>query len=725
MTGLIAELRRRKVFRVAAIYIVGAWVVIQVAGEASEAWGIADHVLRYIWIAALLGFPFALVVGWRYDIVDGRIVRTHAADPARPADLSLKRADYVVLAALAVVITSIGFGILQRVDDAAPTAISATEDAARALLAKSIAVLPFDNLSGDASTDPFAAGIHDDILTNIAKISDVKVISRTSVARLDPAMSVGEIGELLRVATVLEGGIQRAGNQLRINVQLIDAVNDHHLWAETFDRELTTQNIFAIQTEIAQAVATALRASLSAREQRNLTRIPTTNLAAYEDYLLGGQQMAARTIPLLEAARDSFSSAVTLDSDFALARVGLANTLLLLNNYGAMPLDQAVDEATAQLERALQIDPDLAAAHSAVGLSFTRRRLYDEAGVHYRRSIELDPNYAPAFHWYGDTLMYGVNDPESALPLLERARELDPLSPVINVTLGEVFSQLGRFDEALAQFNKVLSIEPDYASAYFEIAVLNRFVYGKIDEGLRLHVEELRRDPNRPGTGIAFAYLDLGDDVSAEYWVDEAVSRHPDWYWPIAAKSQLHRYRGEADAAVESAERLHDITPANNLSLVTLLSFDRDARVLEIAGEYLPQLDCNAPAIGRGDVFPAINVSLAHERLGNSVCAERLLDAALVTLKTLPRLGGRGYGIADAEIYARQGKTDLAIATIRDAMDAGWRSFWWAQGPASPHNASIVDDPRFIELMDEIRADMEVQLENVRQWEAAGEFRLD
>ena len=576
MKQVLAEFRRRRVFRVAALYIVGAWVVIQVAGEAFDAWNIPGQSLRYVWIAAMLGFPMALVLGWRYDITAGRIVRTRAADPGNPADLSLRRADYVILAVLAAVVGIVAFGVVRQ---AGVTEFSPTEDGA--INAKSIAVLPFENLSGDDGAMPFTVGIHDDILTQISKISDLKVIPRTSVARLDPMMTIREISDLLKVATVLEGGVQRVGNQLRINVQLIDADDDNHLWAETFDRELNTQNIFAIQTEIAQAVAVALQATLSSREQESLLQIPTTNFDAYEAYLLGKQQMALRAISSLQQARDSFTTAVTLDPDYALAYVGLADSILLLNNYGAMPLDEAVERADALLRRALELDSGLGAAHASIGLSLMRQQRVEEAATAYEQAIALDPNYAPAFHWYGDMLMTRSGDFDSALSLLERARLLDPLSPVINVTLGQIYSGLGRFNDAMAQFEKTVSLEPDYAGAYFEIAILQRTGFGRVDEGIRWHIKELQRDPNRPGSGIPFAYLDLGDDEQAERWIDWALSRNPRWFWPVAAKVQLHLYRGEADAAIRYAELLDEIAPGNNFTVFTCLSFGRDERVLE------------------------------------------------------------------------------------------------------------------------------------------------
>ncbi len=714
MKGLLTELRRRRVLRAAALYIVGAWIVIQVAGEAFDAWGIPEQVLRYIWIAAILGFPLALVFGWRYDITSGGIVRTRPADPSTPDDTSLKLIDYAVLAALAIVLALIGYGLARQAADAPAGPVDL----------KSIAVLPFTNISGDDANRPFTIGIHDDILTQVSKISELKVISRTSVANLDETVTVREISELLGVSTVLEGGVQRVGNQLRINVQLIDASTDNHMWAETYDRELTTGNIFAIQSEIAQAVAVALHATLSVREQKSLDKIPTQNFEAYEAYLLGRQRMALRAIPALQQAQASFERAVELDPDYALAHVGLADSLLLLNNYGALPLDEAVERAERLLERALELDPELAAAHASLGLSLARQARTNEAQVAFERAVALDPNYAPAYHWYADTLYNGARDFERALPLLQRARKLDPLSPVINVSLGEVYQGLGEFDEARALAEKVLELEPEYPGAYRLLADLNRFAFGRLDESIKWYVREQRRRSGQPPAIIGFSYLDLGDDVRAQEWFERALADHPDSFWTTAGLSQLHRYRNEAEEAVRYAEQLQQVFPGNNTTLVTLVDFDRDERVLEILAELFPEFVCSEAAIDRSNFFEAINVSLAMERTGDTGCADLILGAALEVVREIPRLGLYGYGIADVEIYARQGQTELALTTLREAIDEGWRAWWWAQGLASPHNASIADDPRFIEMMNEVQADLARQLVNVRRMEAEGELDI-
>jgi TolB-like protein len=713
------ELRRRRVFRIAALYIVGAWVALQAADLAFPGLHIPQSAIRFVWIGAILGFPVALILGWRFDMAGGRVVRT--PDVAASEHPALGRADYAVLATLGIVAAAITYGMAVEILD------TRTQPANRVLTAdidpKSIAVLPFTNMSGDVANEPFTIGIHDDVLTHISKIGDIKVISRTSVARLDPAMSIPAIGKLLGVATVLESGVQRIGSRVRINAQLIDTVSDQHLWAETFDRELTTQHIFAIQSEIAAAITDKLQASLSPRDEAKLNRVATQNMQAYEAYMLGRQRMVMRTREELLEANDYFEKAVELDPQYSLAWVGLADANLLLDYYGYLPLDDALARAEPSLARALAIDDQLGAAYASVGLS--RVRQGDSAGAEtaFKRAIELDPNNPKPYHWYGDVLINEMGQPEAAIPLLERARELDPLSPAINVTLGQALEASGRFSEAMAFYRKAMEIEPDFPAAHFLIAQHHRTVYGEMDEAVRWHHKELAIEPSRDTGALGLIYLDLGDVEKAEYWIDHALGMQPDWFLTNSAKAFLLRYRGNKARALQQARRLLAIAPGNNTSLVIFVAFGQYQEALETVAPRYPELGCDVePMVNRNNLSQAINLSLALQETGERECADRLLGKVLAQVQQMPRSGFRGYGIADVEIYARQGKTQLALETLRQAIDQGYRREWWAQGKGSPHMVSLLEEPEFRAMMQVIEDDMSAQLERVREMEANGEL---
>jgi len=719
MGDFFRELGRRKVFRVAALYIVGAWVVLQVADLAFPGLRVPESSIRFVWMGVIAAFPVALILGWRFNIAGGRIKRTPARDTAEAVPLG--RNDYAILSILAVSVVAIGLGVVAEIW--ASRSLPPDTETPATVNAKSIAILPFENLSGDATNEPFTMGVHDDVLTHVSKISDIKVISRTSVMRLDRRISIPEIGKLLEVATVLEGGVQRIGNRIRINAQLIDAITDQHLWSESFDRELSAENIFAIQSEIAAAITDKLRATLSPRDKANLNKLPTHNLQAYEAYLLGKQRMAHRTGPDFFAALDYFETAIELDPEYALAYVGLAEVGLLLNTYGYWQLEESLHVVEPALEAALDLDDELGAAHTAVGLKYTREGRPTEARAAFERAIALDPNYATSYHWLGDLLINVLGEPELAVPVLENARQLDPLSAIIAVTLGEALEGVGRFDDALALFRKTVEIDPDYPGGYAMLALHYLAVRGQPDEAVRAARRELSLDPTRNSDVLGRIYLDLGDAEKAKYWIEKSVNMRPSSSFAVTAETLLHRYLSEEEEALDAAERLYEIAPGNNMSLVTLVTYGHYEEALERFFPFYSWLECDGDmTVVRNNLFPAINLSLALEKTGNIECADRMLDAALEFMQRMPRLGLRGYGIADVEIYARQGKTRLALDTLRKSIDDGYRWSWWTQGEGSPHMTSLLENAEFKAMMDEIRADMAAQLERVRQMEANGEL---
>ena len=291
----------------------------------------------------------------------------------------------------------------------------------------------------------------------------MKVIARTSVEQFrDTKLTTKEIGEKLGVTKVLEGGVQRAGDRVRVTVQLVDAMTDTHLWAESYDRELTAANIFAIQSEVAAAIAGALQTALTPAEQARAKAVPTQNLQAWEAYQLGKQRMAKRTSADFADAEQFFREAIALDPKFALAYVGLADTLTLQIQYSGAPKESALSNAEKALAEALELDPNLAEAWASSGLIANQRSQYDRAESMFRRALELNPNYAPARHWYS-VVLDTVGRLDEALAQIQRAAELDPLSTVIKDVLGPESGEsrpLSRSRSLLPEGHHDQSVEP-------------------------------------------------------------------------------------------------------------------------------------------------------------------------------------------------------------------------------------------------------------------------
>jgi TolB-like protein/class 3 adenylate cyclase len=329
---------------------------------------------------------------------------------------------------------------------------------------KSIAVLPFENMSRDAINEPFTLGIHDDLLTHLSKIGSLKTISRTSVLQYrNTTKTIPQIASELGVATILEGGVQRVGDRVRINVQLIDAATDEHLWSGTYDRQLTAPSIFAIQSEIATAIAEALRATLSQEERRRLDFAPTQNLAAVETYFLGKQLLEERTRESLSAAVEYFQQVIALDPDFALAHSGLADAYMLLPEYSAgMDWNVAREKSEAAANRALTLDPDLPEALSSMGWN-RLIHYYDWKGAEalLRRALAVQSNNTNALHWLSHILSWQGQHAE-AIEWARRAGEVDPLSRLMRMNLSYILMDAGDFDQAIDIVLAELRRDPDY-----------------------------------------------------------------------------------------------------------------------------------------------------------------------------------------------------------------------------------------------------------------------
>lgn len=590
--------------------------------------------------------------------------------------------------------------------------------------ARSVAVMPFANVSQEPAAEPFANGIYDDILTHVSKIRDLKVIARTTMEQLDPNLGIREIGTKLGVAAVLEGGVQRAGDRVRINVQLIDCETEAHLWAENYDRELTAANIFAIQREIAMSVADALRAKMSAEEQDRIATAPTANLAAYQAYLLGKHRMAKGTIAEMREAADYFQRAIELDPNFGLAYVGLADHYIVEAGRRGLKKDRALAKAQAATETALALDDRLGEAYNSLAGIKAERGDPEGAEAMYQRALELNPNYATAYHWYG-ILLRALDRPEEALALHLRAIELDPLSAVLMVNIADDLRALGRFEESLRWLEDAVEIDPSFSGS---IGFHHRTVSGRFDEAVIWYARAMALDPDDPDypAWLGILFLNLGDPDEAGYWIARSIELAPENFLPNHAMQLLHVYRGE-EAVFDYARRYPAGSPASNVYLFLLrnheLSAGRYAKARALYEESFPELlGEDDPKVGRANWEAAIDVSLILLKSGEQKRANLLLNRSFEFIQTLPRLGDSGYGWADIEIYAMRGEKRKALTALRQAIDEGWRPSWWYFLKHDPNMESLYGEPEFQAMVAEIESDIAKQLARVRQMERNGEL---
>jgi len=454
--NLFDELKRRKVFKVGAAYLVVAWLVVQAASIGFPAFDAPPWVLRIFILIALLGFPIAVVMAWVFDLTPEGV----------KLDADTSGSKRLFAAAALLIVLALGWYFYGqpsfRKGDVTTPPIAG---------AKSIAVLPFDNLSRDPDNAFFAEGVQDEILTRLAKVADLKVISRTSTQHFKSASgNLPDIAKQLGVANILEGSVQKSGDQVRVNVQLINAMTNAHLWAEIYDRKLS--DIFAVQSEIAKTVADTLQAKLTGAEKLMMAVQPTSNTEAYELYHKGRSLWEKRTGDNIPRAIAFFEQAIARDPNYALAYAGLASAHILSPYYTHTVRRQEGAKAKEAALKALSLDPNLAEAHSALGKILFWAEL-DIAGAmrEYERALELKPNDAGTRHWYGNDTLAALGRFDEAIAEGRRAVELDPLSTIINTDLGVTFLYARRYDEAAAQVRKTLEIDPTFFYAHFNLGI--------------------------------------------------------------------------------------------------------------------------------------------------------------------------------------------------------------------------------------------------------------
>src|ERR1700731_1269806 len=544
--SFFSELKRRNVYKVAVAYAVVGWLIAQVATQIFPFLEIPNWVVRLVIVLIAIGFPIALVIAWAFEATPQGIKRTEVAD-AMPAKATKHTWIYVVVIGVAISITLFLLGRYTATTKQRGEPI-ATQ--------KSIAVLPFANLSRDPDNAFFAAGIQDEIITRLSKITDLNVISCTSTQRFKSSPDdIPAIAAQLGVANILEGSVQRTADAVRVNVQLIRGATDTHLWADTFDRKLT--DIFAVESEISKSIAATLQAKLSGSEQSAIAARPTENTEAYQLYLKGRFFWNKRTGQNLNKAADYFNQAIAADRKYALAYVGLADAYVLMPLYGAGAPQDCYPKAKAAAKKALELDDASAEAHTSLTQVYCYYDLdYPQAIREFQRAIELNPNYATAHQWYGSSGLAALGQFDDAVAEVKRAIALDPLSLVINTDLGNTYYRARRYDAAIDQMRKTLEMDPGFYYAHWNLGsalaakgalkpaieeyekaralnddpsmlglLANAYAKsGNEAEALKIRdqLESISKKRYVSGYSFALAYLGLGNKEEAFRWLEKA-----------------------------------------------------------------------------------------------------------------------------------------------------------------------------------------------------------
>ena len=486
--NFFSELKRRNVYKVAVAYAVVGWLAVQAASIVLPTFHAPEWALQTIIALVVIGFPIALVIAWAFEVTPEGIKRTEEVDVSDSRRAGKRGWIYIAIIGAAV---SIGLFFVGRYTASNK---SSDEDRSRdresaSAPQKSIAVLPFENLSDDKSAAYFADGIQNEILTRLSNIAELKVISRTSTARYkSKPEDLKTVSQQLGVATVLEGSVQKAAEKVRVNVQLIDARADSHLWAKSFDRDL--KDVFAIQSEVAQEIADALRAKLSPAEASAVAKAPTKDPAAYDLFLKGEYEhragLAAQTAEPLNQAAAWYREAIARDPNFALAIAQLAISRMRHHWLVAPLRERELAEAGALAKQALTLAPNLAEAHVALGVFYYYgSRQYEPALNEFRRAVELQPNNSQALQFIG-YVHRRQGEWERTLDDLGKSLEHDPRNASIMGNLAQTYSLLRRWKDAENIARHALTIDPHDATSMSMLLVSDFNQSGDIRETLRL-----------------------------------------------------------------------------------------------------------------------------------------------------------------------------------------------------------------------------------------------
>lgn len=668
--GLFRELKRRRVFRAAALYAIVAFIVAQVADLVLPGLLLPDWTFRLIVLLLLLGFPVALVLAWSFDITPDGVRRADRPEtsPGSAPDSggagpgpgagrgpgSVETAEPAVrfgssraagLVGLGILIALIGFGGYHFVG-----APSRHGDAPAAADARhTIAVLPFTNMAGGQENEYFADGITEDILTNLGLVPDFTVISRTSVMRYKGSnMSIPEIADQLGVRYVLEGSVRRAGDRVRVVVQLIEPGTDTQVWAQTLDRRI--EDIFALQSEIAHSVVDALRVQLAGGVGERIRRAPTEDIAAYELFLHGREAYYQYSAPAMERAIDLFRQAIEQDPQFALAHAWLGSAYAVsVFNYGADP--DLVEAAVESARRAIALQPDLGDAHRALGTAMAVGGRFAEAIPALERAVELNPNDFAAVANLG--LTYALRGKwDLAIDAARRSIQHDPVRSYLAYgNLATFYRQLGLLDRTLDAANRALTLRPNDRIGRMNLAWVDLF-RGRTTEAVT-RVEAVAGDYADPTTlgDVAF-FLLLAD---------------------------------EEEGARVLFERLHAAVP-----------------------DALP-VNGHAPA-----------VTLAHllfrrSEPGDAERARQLLAESerLTRLAIEAGNGGAALPYSLAGVSALLGRTEEALDHLEQAVERGWNAPWVTA--RDPVLASLRNEPRFLATVDRMRERTDVMRARVER----------
>ncbi len=699
------ELRRRRVYRAATIYLVVAWGATEIVTFLLERLLFPAWVISLIAILFVVGFPVSMILAWHFDITTDGVQSTPPT--------SAKGAVTIALSSLLLLGATAGLFFLIYPDGTTPATESVVQDEFSPP-ERSIAVLPFADLSREGDQEYLASGLAETLLNQLAKLENIQVIARTSsFVFKDQNQSIGTIGRRLNVGTVLQGSVQKQGGMIRVTTQLIDTTDESHVWSKTFDRP--DEDIFGIQDEIASKVTSMLRSTLADSAMMSSAERYTSDVTAYDLYLLGRHYWHQRTEDALLRSIELFNEATELDPDFALAHAALADAYGVLPDYSGIQVEDISGPMEAALERAFKLDANLAQAHASMGLLRLKEGRIEESDRSLERAISLSPGYSMAHLWHGQSLMHQSRY-RDAIRTLRIARRLDPLSSVVSSNLGNAYLWTGQFEKARGEYERSVELSPDSINGYWGLAALSRSV-GAFDQSIRYQqkVVTLLPDNALQLRELAWALVGLGVDDQADRWLGRAEAVDADNIFTVYGRKLYFLETGQAEAFVEYTQRNLERQPDNQfliadaaLAKVQAHDFAEAVRLYEKVE--LREVGFDEPLFDRWNFMYGYSHALAlikaYQMNGDLKKANNLLsdfDAFL------GQYSEQGVALPNALYFlaclnALRGLNDQAIEALQRAYDAGWRSYRLASN--NPVLKSLERDVRYQAILLKIESEV-------------------
>ncbi len=677
--SFIKELKRRNVIRVAIAYAVAAWLLIEFSATTFPMLKLPEWTATFVTVLLMIGFPVALIFAWAYELTpEGLKKEKDVVRSESITHVTGRKLDFIIITVLVLALGYFAYDkfLLQPVFES------------QQMVKKSIAVLPFVNMSDDASNEYFSDGISEEILNALAKVKDLKVAGRTSsFAFKGRNEDLRTIGEMLGVSHILEGSVRKAGVQVRITAQLVKADDGFHLWSDTYDRELT--DIFAIQDEIATEILIQLKAQLL-DEERQVLVSQRTDPEVYDLYLLAKQRLYHRARQTIESAVELLDQAIAKDPEYApaYAQRGIATLLLSESQYGTTPDAEAQRQSKRFIDAALEKDPQLAEAWAGLGLYHKDRPAEHEQAIEaLSKALSLNPNLINASHWL-QLALGNSGDPRAALQILEHMMQRDPLyRPGFFSGVGQ-FNAFGQEDKAQALIDTFRGYNPN-SPVLLSAESMHHFYNGRAAEGLRLAEQARKLEPEN---GVTHFWLTIGMLQTLQ------IARIAEEGFDSFAKVQALDRLGRRDEAFELAfELARDFGPGALFNQYNRA--DRSKELVDYLEERWPSLDSFAADNPHNDfgynVMAA--VALAYSRTGNY---ERFDEALMLVENAMSKvidqgIDNFGFMVENAKYLALAGRHDDAVSQLEQAVDRGWIGFA-PIATTNPIFEPLSDHPRFL-----------------------------